>query len=175
MNDKQHADNLNRTIATLTSPQFRDLTELARKNELPVEVILSIYNDSHQHHGQSGITPIPSELDMSSDGIIQPGKTARLTVTRKLEWGVFTATHLEIEGDPANWKIESFRIGNREQLYRGSNMRLTPVRGTYFNDCIRAKEIDIAHRGMDVVLDVTYTGTKPEGEAFQGTFFGIAS
>ena len=171
---EKHADNLSRTAATLTSSQFRDIVELARKSELPLEVVLSIYKDSLQPSAQSARNSVPSELDMGSNVKIPPGHTATLIVERKLEWGIFMVSHLEIDGNPADWKIEHFKIGNREQLSRGSNMRVVPVRGCYFNDCIRGR-VEIAGQGMDVVLVVTYLGTNPEGESFTAKFYGTAS
>lgn len=174
MNDKNHADSLSRTVATITSSQFRDVVELARKSELPIEAVLSIYKDQ-SGGGQAERAPVPSELDMSGNSEkILPGRSAQLTARRKLEWGTFAVSHLEIDGDPADWQIDQFKIGNREQLCRGSEMRLVPVRGCYFNDCIRGR-VEIAGQGMDVVLVVTYLGTNPEGESFVAKFYGTAA
>jgi hypothetical protein len=172
MNDKDHADSLSRTTATITSPQFRDVVELARKSELPLEAVLSIYKDHTS--GWQKRAPVPSELDMSNSAKILPGHSAELTAKRKLEWGTFAVSHLEIDGNPADWRIEQFKIGNREQLHRGSEMKLVPVSGCYFNDCIRGR-VEIAGQGMDVVLVVTYLGTNPEGESFAAKFYGTAA
>lgn len=171
MND--HADRLNHVTATITDPQFRDIVELARRSELPLEAVLSIYRDPSSNQ-PSGRPPVPSELDMGTDKKTLPGQSCQLTVTRKLEWGAFAASHLEIDGNPADWMIEHFKIGSREQLHRGSNMKLVPVRGSYFNDCIRGR-VEVAGPGMDVMICVTYLGTNPEGEAFKAVLYGTAT
>jgi len=177
MNNKNHADSLSRTTAMITSPQFRDIVELARKSELPIEAVLSIYKDQllvTSNDQQPQRAPVPSELDMGNDAKILPGQSSTLTVRRKLEWGIFMASHLEIDGNPADWMIEHFQIGNREQLCRGSGIRRIPVRGCYFNDCIRG-HVEVAQQGADIVLVVTYLGTNSEGERFSAKFYGTAA
>ncbi len=186
----QHVKALELTAAELSSPQAKEIRELARRLEIPVEVVTQTYH-SHlsameREAQRIEMASADTELEIRSTGKdyrpveIRPDEIYEVTV--RPQWVAFRPRMLEIgapgdgislemlEAEAAMWKIHSFRIGGKEQLDRGG-----PISAAQINELIAEGFIkpETAQTAMEITLLVQNLADKPK--EFRGKFYGTAA
>ncbi len=111
-------------------------------------------------------------LPMSVSQLIRPTQSAQITARPQLGW--FKPERLFIsgagtDGGAADWVINDIKIGGQSQFTQSGDIP---------GDMFSTDAVDTfvswatANQGADVVLVVTYVGTKEEGAPFYASFVG---
>lgn len=197
VNDSLHERALELTTQEMTSERMRAVRDLAKRAEVPLEIVLAAYArhvqklmaTEQQEHSQRNHaanraminfnvdqppkgTPaeaVPVELPLrliSGDQTlieVQPGESCEVVARTGCQKFLLRELHVDL---PSTWRIDSLRIGNREQLYaqdRFGGTKELEVYGNTFNHVVaEGLVIEAAMRGMDIRVVATNTNTVPQ-------------
>ena len=100
-------------------------------------------------------------LPMSSGVAILPGTTAQ--VTARPQGIAFRPERVIIGNVPADWVVNDIKVGNESQLAQSGDLPGEMFSATTVDGFVTFRTVQSA---MDFVMQVTYIGDNPKGEAF---------
>lgn len=183
---EQHAEALKLATAELASPETKALVALARKLELPIDMVMQTYqshlSDLEMKARRVEMESADTELEIRSTGKdyrpveVKPDEIYEVTVRpkwaafrpRMIEIGAPGASVEELAMEPAMWKIHSFRIGGREQLQQGGPHNAAQINGMIEEGFLK---LDTAQTAMEITLLVQNLADVPK--EFRGKFYSI--
>lgn len=163
-----------------TADVLRELDGIRRSLELPPEMlsyVLEMYAASaREAESAKNVRRTPMTL-MSSDREyqplrIKPGKV--FSVIGRPQHLTYRVEEIEIDGDPAQWRVHNIKVGNVPQ---GAQSFIHPIPGERFRKggIMSDLRLDICQTSMDFVMEVEYVGPLAEGEVFGATIVGTAA
>ena len=183
-NDADVSDELCERALKRTATMLREVEQIRRTLELPVEqlpVVIETYNQVVitllAEEGRKKIAARTTRLPMTLRSDNRDGAPMKILTTQTVDVSIrpqtwFRPEDLAIRGDRSRWMVHDIRVGNRSQFAgkRG------PAAGTEFGPggiCEHLR-LETCQTGMDLTLTVEYVGPEESGEVFEAVIVGKA-
>jgi hypothetical protein len=169
-----------------TRETLKGLVEISRDLDLPatsLPQVMEIYAasardvviESERADAAARSLRLPMEVrSLGSDYrplCVRPGEVYE--VIARPQWIAYQVEDIEIDGDPARWRVHDIKVGFQSQV-AGT---VTPIPGERFRKGGIMSELRLAtcQTAMNFVLAVEYVGPLAEGEVFEATLVGLAA